>query len=89
MVELGKETESGRLLRLLGKLSFVTERPELGGDTQWAETGDRRERGGGVGGRVGSSVARLHAMSPVQLFVVRPIHTHPACPLPHACVPAQ
>ena len=47
MVELGKETEAGRLLRLLGKLSFVTERPELGGDTQWAETGDRRARRGG------------------------------------------
>ncbi|GAB4817655.1 hypothetical protein N2152v2_004701 [Parachlorella kessleri] len=39
--ELGKECENGRLLRLLAKLSMVTERPELGGDTQWAETGDR------------------------------------------------
>lgn len=39
--ELSKEAENGRLLRLLAKVCFVAERPELGGDAQWAETGDR------------------------------------------------
>lgn len=41
MSELAKECDNGRLLRLLVKLGFVNERPELDGDTQWAETGDR------------------------------------------------
>jgi PAB-dependent poly(A)-specific ribonuclease subunit 3 len=39
--QLSKEYESGRSLRLLLKLGFVNERPELGIDKQWAETGDR------------------------------------------------
>jgi PAB-dependent poly(A)-specific ribonuclease subunit 3 len=41
MAELEKECQNGRLARLLLKLGFVCERPELGGDAQWAETGDR------------------------------------------------
>ncbi|KAG1651820.1 hypothetical protein FOA52_008453, partial [Chlamydomonas sp. UWO 241] len=39
--ELSKELENGRLMRLMAKLGFVNERPELYGDTQWADTGDR------------------------------------------------
>ena len=39
--QLSREFESGRSLRLLLKLGFVNERPELGIDRQWAETGDR------------------------------------------------
>ncbi|EFJ48971.1 hypothetical protein VOLCADRAFT_47929, partial [Volvox carteri f. nagariensis] len=35
--ELSKEADNGRLLRLLAKLNFVTERP----DSTWPETGDR------------------------------------------------
>ena len=35
--QLGKEVENGRLLRLLVKLSTITERADT--DTQWAETG--------------------------------------------------
>lgn len=37
-----REAENGRLLRLLMKLCYICERPELGGDSQWAETGDRQ-----------------------------------------------
>lgn len=39
--EVQREADNGRLLRLLFKLNYICERPELGGDTQWAETGDR------------------------------------------------
>lgn len=39
--EVQREAENGRLLRLLMKLSYICERPELNGDAQWAETGDR------------------------------------------------
>ncbi|GFR50636.1 hypothetical protein Agub_g12883 [Astrephomene gubernaculifera] len=44
--ELAKEAENGRLLRLLAKINFVTERPADGGngqdgDSSWSETGDR------------------------------------------------
>jgi PAB-dependent poly(A)-specific ribonuclease subunit 3 len=39
--ELQKECENGRLARLLVKLGMVVERPGLGGDERWAETGDR------------------------------------------------
>lgn len=39
--ELAKELENGRMFRLLSKLAFINERPHLGIDTQWAETGDR------------------------------------------------
>lgn len=35
--QLGKEIENGRLLRLLIKLTTITERADT--DTQWAETG--------------------------------------------------
>jgi PAB-dependent poly(A)-specific ribonuclease subunit 3 len=38
-VELAKELQNGRLLRLLVKLSTVTERPEHDGQLQWSETG--------------------------------------------------
>jgi PAB-dependent poly(A)-specific ribonuclease subunit 3 len=41
MSDLGTEVDNGRLLRLMMKLCAVTERPQLGGDHQWAETGDR------------------------------------------------
>lgn len=41
MGEVQREADNGRLLRLLMKLSYICERPELGGDSQWAETGDR------------------------------------------------
>jgi len=37
--ELGRELENGRLLRVLVKLSTVTERPEHDADPQWSETG--------------------------------------------------
>ncbi|GLC36514.1 hypothetical protein PLESTB_000156700 [Pleodorina starrii] len=45
--ELSKEVENGRMLRLLAKLNFVTERPsdsaggQDNGDSAWSETGDR------------------------------------------------
>lgn len=39
--ELAKELQNGRLLRLLVKLSTVTERPEHDGQPQWSETGAR------------------------------------------------
>jgi PAB-dependent poly(A)-specific ribonuclease subunit 3 len=35
--QLGKEAENGRLLRLLVKLSTITERADM--DMHWAETG--------------------------------------------------
>ena len=37
--ELGRELENGRLLRVLVRLSTVTERPEHESDPQWSETG--------------------------------------------------
>lgn len=37
--ELNLELQNGRLLRLLVKLSMVTERPENDAHPQWAETG--------------------------------------------------
>lgn len=37
--ELAKELQNGRLLRLLVKLSTVTERPEHDSQPQWSETG--------------------------------------------------
>lgn len=37
--QLAQEMENGRLLRLLAKLSMVTERADM--DTHWAETGAR------------------------------------------------
>ena len=46
--ELAKELQNGRLLRLLVKLSTVTERPEHEAQPQWSETGARG--GGEVGG---------------------------------------
>lgn len=39
MGELAAEVENGRLLRLVSRLSAVTERPEHEGDPQWSETG--------------------------------------------------
>lgn len=39
--ELGKELENGRLVRLMAKLGFITERPEFDHDPRWSETGDR------------------------------------------------
>ena len=39
--ELLKECENGRLVRLMLKLNMVLERPELMGDSRWAETADR------------------------------------------------
>ena len=34
--EVQREADNGRLLRLLMKLCYICERPELGGDSQWA-----------------------------------------------------
>ncbi|PRP78845.1 hypothetical protein PROFUN_01018 [Planoprotostelium fungivorum] len=39
--ELYKETENGRLFRLLVRLGFINERPEHDMDPTWSETGDR------------------------------------------------
>ncbi|KAJ3028730.1 UNVERIFIED_CONTAM: PAB-dependent poly(A)-specific ribonuclease subunit 3 [Siphonaria sp. JEL0065] len=39
--ELLKETENGRVVRLLSKLGFINERPEFDMDPSWSETGDR------------------------------------------------
>ncbi|KAI9325132.1 hypothetical protein BDR26DRAFT_879981 [Obelidium mucronatum] len=39
--ELMKETENGRVVRLLAKLGFINERPEFDMDPSWSETGDR------------------------------------------------
>lgn len=39
--ELIREVENGRLMRLMAKLHFITERPEFDHDRQWSETGDR------------------------------------------------
>jgi PAB-dependent poly(A)-specific ribonuclease subunit 3 len=41
MNELSKETENGRLLRILVKLGMMNERPENDMDPGWSETGDR------------------------------------------------
>ena len=46
--ELAKELQNGRLLRLLVKLSTVTERPEHDGQPQWSETGVRQAGGRGA-----------------------------------------
>lgn len=39
--ELGRETENGRLVRLLCKFGFINERPEFDHDSAWSETGER------------------------------------------------
>ena len=39
--ELSTSLENGRVARLLMKLAVINERPEFGGDTEWAENGDR------------------------------------------------
>ncbi|KAJ3325297.1 PAB-dependent poly(A)-specific ribonuclease subunit 3 [Blyttiomyces sp. JEL0837] len=39
--ELTRETENGRIVRLLCKLGFINERPEFDMDPSWSETGDR------------------------------------------------
>lgn len=41
MNELTKETENGRLVRILVKLGMMNERPENDMDPGWSETGDR------------------------------------------------
>lgn len=41
MAHLGKESENGRLLRILIKLGLMNERPEDDMDPKWSETGDR------------------------------------------------
>ncbi|RKP03814.1 hypothetical protein CXG81DRAFT_29151 [Caulochytrium protostelioides] len=38
---LSAEVENGRLMRLITALGFINERPVLGMDSQWSETGDR------------------------------------------------
>ena len=40
-MELGRELENGRVVRLLCKLGFINERPEFDMDPSWSETGDR------------------------------------------------
>jgi PAB-dependent poly(A)-specific ribonuclease subunit 3 len=39
--ELTTAVENGRIARLMMRLSAINERPDLNGDTKWAETGDR------------------------------------------------
>jgi PAB-dependent poly(A)-specific ribonuclease subunit 3 len=39
--ELNRELENSRLVRLMTKLNFITERPDFSHDRQWAETGER------------------------------------------------
>lgn len=39
--ELRRELENGRLVRLMAKLNFITERPDSELSQQWSETGDR------------------------------------------------
>lgn len=39
--ELAKEVENGRLFRLISKLCIINERPGLGMERDWSETGDR------------------------------------------------
>jgi len=41
LTELSKECENGRLLRLLAKIAYVADRPELGMDTEWGASSDR------------------------------------------------
>ncbi len=41
MNELSKETENGRLVRILVKLGMMNERPDDDMDPSWSETGDR------------------------------------------------
>ncbi|KAI9351675.1 kinase-like domain-containing protein [Pilaira anomala] len=38
---LSHELENGRIVRLLSKLAFISERPEFDHDPRWSETGDR------------------------------------------------
>lgn len=38
---LAKELENGRIARILMKLNAITERTDVGGNPNWAETGDR------------------------------------------------
>lgn len=40
-LDLSRELENGRLVRLLTKISFITERPEYDHDRSWGETGER------------------------------------------------
>nr|XP_039255415.1 PAN2-PAN3 deadenylation complex subunit pan3-like [Styela clava] len=39
--ELAKEVENGRLFRVISKLCIINERPGLGMERDWSETGDR------------------------------------------------
>lgn len=39
--ELARETENGRVVRLLCKFGFINERPEFDHDSAWSETGER------------------------------------------------
>ena len=39
--ELNRELENSRIVRLMTKLSCITERPEYNNDRQWSETGER------------------------------------------------
>jgi len=40
-VELNRELENARVVRLLTKLNFINERPEFDHDRQWSENGER------------------------------------------------
>ena len=39
--ELNRELENSRIVRLMTKISCITERPEYGTDPKWSETGER------------------------------------------------
>ena len=39
--ELNRELENSRIVRLMTKINFITERPDYSHDRQWSETGER------------------------------------------------
>ena len=58
MGQLAREAENGRLLRLLVRLSMVTERADM--DVQWAETGESRPVSAGSSATLQGVVGQEH-----------------------------
>ena len=58
MGQLARETENGRLLRLLVRLSMVTERADM--DPQWAETGEPCPRSAGSSATLQGMLVQTH-----------------------------
>ena len=84
-----READNGRLMRLLMKLCYICERPELGGDSQWAETGDRCGggwRAGGRAGGVGATVSCTCLQAPSRATMQAPA-AQILCPV--LCTPAH